>query len=112
MKIVKRQTRTKRRKQTSLIKADFLTRIPLCLTDILIIPTTTHEIKEPPPRTVLKPMSCVPLPLKETSVAKTSLAPLPRERRVTPAIVGESLKTLERLSREGQKYSEAVLARR
>jgi len=79
---------------------------------MLTIPTTTQETKDAPPSTVLKPMSWVPLPLKETRVAKTSLAPFPRERRVTPAIVGESLSNLDKFSREGQKYSEAVLASR
>ncbi|KAJ1393263.1 putative sodium/potassium/calcium exchanger 3-like [Sesbania bispinosa] len=77
---------------------------------MLTIPTTTQDTKETPPRTVFKPMLRVPLPWKDTRLEKTSQAPLPRERRVTPAIVGDNLSNLDKFSREGQKYSEVVYA--
>ena len=63
---------------------------------MLTLPTTTQDTKETPPRTVLKPMSRVPLSWKETRLEKTSGAPLPRERRVTPAIVGDNLSNLDK----------------
>jgi hypothetical protein len=79
-----------------------------------MIPTTTHDMKEAPPTTVLRPISMFvpPSPINDTKLEKTSEAPLPRERRVTPAIVGDSFKSLDRLSSEEQKYSEAVLPNR
>lgn len=79
---------------------------------MLMIPTTTHVTKEAPPSTVLRPMPRVPLPIKETMLAKKSGAPLPRESRVAPAIVGDNFSSLDKLSSEEQKYSEAVFPNR
>jgi hypothetical protein len=46
--------------------------------------------------------------MKETKLANKSGAPLPSDKRVTPATVGDKLSSFERLSRDEQKYSEAV----
>jgi hypothetical protein len=77
-----------------------------------MIPTTTQETKEAPPSTVLKPTLDVPSPIKDTRLAKTSGAPLPSERRVIPAIVGDKFNSLDNFSSEEQKYSEAVFPNR
>jgi len=80
---------------------------------MLIIPTTTLETKKAPPKTQLRPTRFVVVaPVKDTMLENTSGAPLPRERRVTPAIVGESLKSLDKPSKFEQKYMAAVLPRR
>ena len=79
---------------------------------MLMIPTTTHVTKEAPPSTVLRPTSHVPSPIIETMLEKKSGAPLPRESRVTPAIVGDNFSKLDKLSSEEQKYSEAVFPNR
>uniref|UniRef100_A0A2P2J996 Uncharacterized protein n=1 Tax=Rhizophora mucronata TaxID=61149 RepID=A0A2P2J996_RHIMU len=99
---------TKRRKQTSLTKATLSTAICFGFPDMHIIPTTTQVTKEAPPSTVLNPISPVPLPIKDTRLEKTSGAPLPSERRVTPAIVGDNFNNRDKFSSEEQKYSEAV----
>ncbi|KAM0980415.1 hypothetical protein EV2_014172 [Malus domestica] len=80
----------------------------LLLIEMLKIPTTAQDTKEAPPRTVLRPISPVPPPINETRLENTSGAPLPRESRVTPAIVGDNFNNLDKLSSEEQKYSEAV----
>lgn len=103
--ITRREESEKRRKRTSLIKLGLSTVISLSgLIDMLIIPTTTLDTKNAPPRTLFRPTSPSPVLVKDTILAKTSGAPLPRERRVTPAIVGDSLKILDKPSKEGQKY--------
>lgn len=66
-------------------------------------PTTVLDTKKAPPRTLLRPISPLPDLVKETIEAKTSGAPFPSERRVTPAMVGESFKILDKLSKEEQK---------
>ncbi|KAK9157631.1 hypothetical protein Scep_004205 [Stephania cephalantha] len=70
---------------------------------MLIIPTTTVDTNRAPPNTLLRPTSPVPALVKETRLENTSGAPLPRERRVTPAMVGESFRKLDKLSNEEQK---------
>lgn len=70
---------------------------------MLMTPTTTEETKNAPPMTLLSPTSSAPEPENETMLANTSLAPLPRDKRVTPAMVGDSLRSLERPSRDEQK---------
>ncbi|KAL5730949.1 hypothetical protein ACHQM5_003724 [Ranunculus cassubicifolius] len=69
----------------------------------LITPTTIQEMKKTPPRTLLSPTPLVPSPMKETKLENTSFDPLPMERRVTPTIVGESFKALDKFSKEEQK---------
>ena len=62
--------------------------------------------------------SCSPIaiekdpPLTAANVLKTSGAPFPNARKVTPAISGESFKILEISDRVTQKYSSAVDPRR
>lgn len=70
---------------------------------ILIIPTTTLDTKNAPPKTIFRPTSPSLVLVKETILAKTSAAPFPSERRVTPAIVGDSFNTLDKFSKEEQK---------
>lgn len=70
---------------------------------MLIIPTTILDTKKAPPKTLLSPRSPLADLVKETIEAKTSGAPFPSERRVTPAMVGESFKILDKLSKEEQK---------
>ncbi|KAL5708693.1 hypothetical protein ACHQM5_019459 [Ranunculus cassubicifolius] len=62
-----------------------------------------QETKKTPPKTLLRPTPPVPSPIKETKLENTSFAPLPKERRVTPAIAGESFRTIAKLSKEEQK---------
>lgn len=78
----------------------------------VITPTTTVVTKNAPPRTLLIPTSPAPEPAKDTRLENTSGAPFPKDSKVTPAMEGESLKTLDSFSKEEQKYWEAVLPRR
>lgn len=103
MSITRRDDKTTMKKQTSRTKLDRSIRIESELPHTLIIPTTTQETKNAPPSTLLRPTSPEP-DRKETMLAKTSGEPLPRERSVTPAMVGESLRTLDKFSTEEQKY--------
>lgn len=98
-----RQERVKRKNRTSLTKLDLSTEIPRLVTSMLMIPTTTLDIKNAPPRTLLNPTSPSPDRVKEMILENTSVTPLPRGRSVVPAIVGERLRILDKLSREGQK---------
>lgn len=52
---------------------------------------------------LFSPTSPLPDLVKETMEAKTSEAPFPSERRVTPAMIGESFMSLDKLSKEEQK---------
>lgn len=70
---------------------------------MLMTPTTMLDTKKAPPNTLFRPTSPSPDLVKETMLAKTSGAPFPSERRVTPAMVGESFKILDKLSKEEQK---------
>lgn len=70
---------------------------------MLMTPTTALETKKAPPRTLFRPTSASPDLVKEMMLAKTSGAPLPRERRVMPAMVGDSFRVLDKPSKEGQK---------
>lgn len=70
---------------------------------MLMVPTTTHDTKKAPPKMLLRPMTLVPVPMKETMLEKTSGAPLPKERSVTPAMVGGSFRSLDKLSKFEQK---------
>lgn len=101
--IKRRQQRENRKKQTSLMKLHLSTEIWRGLVNKLMTPTTTLDTKKAPPKILFRPTSPLLDLVKETILAKTSGAPLPSERRVTPAIVGESFKSLDRLSKEGQK---------
>jgi hypothetical protein len=98
-----REKREKRKNRTSLIKLGLSTEIWCGLIKILITPTTILETKKAPPKTLLRPTAPLPDLVKETIEAKTSGAPFPNERRVTPAMVGESFKILDKLSKEEQK---------
>ncbi|KAL2502231.1 uncharacterized protein Fot_36079 [Forsythia ovata] len=105
MMIMRRQQRAKRKKRTSLMKLGSSTVIRREDTDILTTPTTKHDMKMAPPNTPLRPTSPSPDRVKEIILAKTSLAPFPSGRSVVPAIVGDSFRTVDKLSTEGQKYS-------
>ncbi|KAL2502108.1 uncharacterized protein Fot_35956 [Forsythia ovata] len=110
MMIMRRQQRAKRKKRTSLMKLGSSTVIRREDTDILTTPTTKHDMKMAPPNTPLRPTSPSPDRVKEIILAKTSLAPFPSGRSVVPAIVGDSFRTVDKLSTEGQKFhpNEAV----
>jgi hypothetical protein len=66
-------------------------------------PKTHVETKNAPPKMLFKPTAPLFELVKETTLAKKSGAPLPRESKVTPAMVGDSLKMLDKPSREVQK---------
>ena len=85
------------------MKLDLSTAMAEGPTEMLMMPVTTLETKKAPPRILLRPTSPSLEPVKEIMLEKTSEAPFPSERRATPAMVGESFRVLERLSREGQK---------
>lgn len=103
MMITSRQSSDKSKKRTSLTKLDLSIETLFGHTQMLMIPTTTVETKNAPPRMLLRPTSLVFSPMKETMLANKSGAPFPRERRVAPAMVGESFKVFDRPSREEQK---------
>ncbi|KAF1883324.1 hypothetical protein Lal_00015117 [Lupinus albus] len=63
---------------------------------MVIIPNTALDTKNAPPRMLFSPTAPLLELVKETTVAKKSGAPFPRERRVTPAMVGDSLKMLDK----------------
>lgn len=98
-----RENREKRKKMTSLIKLALSTEICWGLIEMLIIPTTIVDTKKAPPRILLRPTAPLPDLVKETIEANTSGAPFPSERRVTPAMVGESFKIFDKLSKAEQK---------
>lgn len=98
-----RAQRENKKKRTSLMKLGLSTENSLRLVNILITPTTILETKKAPPRTLFRPTSPSSDRVKETILEKTSDAPLPRARRVTPAIVGGSFRILDRLSSDEQK---------
>ena len=66
-------------------------------------PNNSTRHKKAPPKILFRPTPALPDLVNETILAKTSEAPFPNERRVTPAIAGESLKILDKLSKEVQK---------
>jgi len=104
MKMIKpRQQRATRRKTTSRIKLFLSIATSLDPINTQIVPTTKLETKNAPPKIELSPKSPLFDLVKETTLENKSGAPLPRERSVTPAIVGDSFKTLDKLSKEGQK---------
>lgn len=71
---------------------------------MLMVPTTTVETNKAPPKIQLMPTKFVDVDAEnETMVENTSGAPLPKERSVTPAIVGESFKSFDKPSRFEQK---------
>lgn len=98
-----RQQRATRRKTTSRIKLFLSIETFLDPINKQIVPTTKLETKNAPPKIELSPKSPLFDLVKETTLENKSGAPFPRERSVTPAIVGDSFKTLDKLSKEGQK---------
>lgn len=100
--MIRRMSKEKRKKRRFLMKLDLSTAISFELIRMLMIPKTALDTKKAPPRMLLRPTLLLD-PVKETTLAKKSGAPLPRERRVTPAIVGGSLKILDKPSKELQK---------
>lgn len=81
---------------------------------MLITPRMTLETKKALPKTLLRP-TWLELELEavnEMIPMNTSPAPFPSGRRVTPAKVGERFKTLDKLSKELQKYFALVFPNR
>ncbi|KAA8518355.1 hypothetical protein F0562_015762 [Nyssa sinensis] len=66
------------------------------------------DMKNAPPKTLLRPTPPSPDLVKEIILENTSLAPLPRGRRVVPAMVGESFKAFDKHSTEGQNAAFTV----
>lgn len=103
MRIPSRQERQKSKNTTFVTKLDLLIFLPCLLTEMFIIPTTTLDTKNSPPNMLFRPISLVPSLEKEIILERTSGAPFPRERRVIPAKVGESLRISDKPSSEEQK---------
>lgn len=87
----------------SLMKLALSTATSLELTRILMIPKTAVETKNAPPKMLLRPTAPLFELVKETTLAKKSGAPFPKESNVTPAMVGDNLKMFDKPSREVQK---------
>ena len=101
--MTRRMKREKRKKMTSLMKLALPIAISFEVTRKLMTPKTALETKNAPPRMLLRPTAPSLDLVKETTLAKKSGAPFPRESKVTPAMVGDSLKMSERPSRLLQK---------
>jgi len=101
--MTRRMKSEKRKKMTSLMKLALSIAVSFALTRKLMTPRTALDTKNAPPRMLLRPTAPSLDLVKDTTLAKKSGAPFPRESKVTPAMVGDSLKMSERPSRLLQK---------